>query len=184
MLKALRNFLATLLIGAASIPASATPRTFFDLTATDIEGCPTTLEKYRGQVVLVVNTASKCGFTGQYEDLEKIYLKYKDSGFVVLGFPSNDFMSQEPGSNEDIKSFCTGTYGVTFPLFAKAPVTGETKQEVFKYLTEESGYSGILWNFEKFLVDRNGKVVDRWRSITSPSSSSITGEIEKLLGLG
>lgn len=167
-----------------AMPDTALAGSLFDLAAKDIDGREVSLSTYKGQVVLVVNTASKCGFTSQYEGLEKLYDTYKDRGFTVLGFPSNDFMGQEPGSNEDIKSFCQLNYDVSFPLFSKAPVSGAQKQEVFRFLTEMSAEDlrgEVRWNFEKFLVDREGKVVARWRSTTGPSNSRIVAMIEQLL---
>lgn len=157
---------------------------FHELSAPDISGQTIPFSSYKGQVLLIVNTASKCGFTSQYEDLQKLYDMHKDKKFSVLGFPSNDFLSQEPGSNDEVKAFCTSKYGVAFPLFSKAEVTGVNKQPVYKFLTEQSGdeFSGeIKWNFEKFLVDRNGKVRARFGSFTSPSSSRLTGKLEELL---
>ncbi len=174
-------FFLSSVMGSASVAMGEGPASLFDLTATDIDGSEIPLSRYAGQVILVVNTASKCGFTPQYEDLEVLHQRYQSQGFSVLGFPSNDFLSQEPSSNEKIKTFCSLTYNVTFPLFSKAPVTGKEIQPVFKFLTAGSGYGSVLWNFEKFLLDRNGKVVDRWRSVTTPLSSSITEKIESLL---
>lgn len=130
---------------------------------------------------MVVNTASFCGFTSQYEGLEKLYAKYKDRGLVVLGFPSNDFGQQEPGSNKEIADFCKNTYDVKFPMFAKSSVSGSNPNPLFKMLIAKTGTTP-KWNFYKYLIDRNGNVVDSYGSMTKPSSSSITGEIEKLLG--
>ncbi len=151
-------------------------KSLYDFVAKSIDGKDVPLSEYRSKIILIVNTASKCGFTPQYADLEKLYTNYKDRGFVVLGFPSNDFLSQEPGTNQDIKTFCQRNYGVTFPLFEKAAVTGSNKQPIFKYLTEEANpelTGGVRWNFEKFLIDQDGKLVDRWRSLTKPMSSKI-----------
>jgi len=142
---------------------------------------PQNLCQYQGKVVLVVNTASFCGFTSQYEGLEKIYAKYKDQGFVVLGFPSNDFGQQEPGSNKEIADFCKNTYDVKFPMFAKSSVSGNNPNPLFKMLIAKTGTTP-KWNFYKYLLDRNGNVVDSYGSMTKPTSSSLTGEIEKLLG--
>lgn len=167
---------------AASEKKNAT--SLYSLTVTSISGEPVSLAQYEGYVLLIVNTASKCGFTSQYRDLEEIYSKYKDRKFAVLGFPSNDFMSQEPGTDEEVKAFCTSKFGVDFPLFSKAPVTGELKQPVYTYLTEQSGdeFEGeIKWNFEKFLIDRSGQVRARYGSITNPSSNRLVGQLEKLL---
>jgi glutathione peroxidase len=141
---------------------------------------PQNLCQYQGKVILVVNTASFCGFTSQYEGLEKVYAKYKDQGFVVLGFPSNDFGQQEPGSNKEIADFCKNTYDVKFPMFAKSSVSGSSPNPLFKMLIAKTGTTP-KWNFYKYLIDRNGNVVDSYGSMTKPTSSSITGEIEKLL---
>ena len=142
---------------------------------------PQNLCQYQGKVILVVNTASFCGFTSQYEGLEKLYAKYKDQGFVVLGFPSNDFGQQEPGSNKEIADFCKNTYDVKFPMFAKSVVSGNNPNPFFKMLIAKTGTTP-KWNFYKYLIDRNGNVIDAFGSMTKPSSSSITGPIEKLLG--
>jgi len=142
---------------------------------------PQNLCQYQGKVILVVNTASFCGFTSQYEGLEKLYAKYKDRGFVVLGFPSNDFGQQEPGSNKDIADFCKNTYDVKFPMFAKSSVSGSNPNPLFKMLIAKTGTTP-KWNFYKYLIDRNGNVVDAFSSMTKPTSSSITNQIEKLLG--
>lgn len=141
------------------------------------------LSDYKGKVLLIVNVASKCGFTPQYEGLEKIYRKYKPQGFEVLAFPCNDFKKQEPGTNEEIKNFCSVNYDVTFPLFDKISVKGENKAPLYKMLTDNpvTGKSEVRWNFEKFLIDKNGNVVKRFRSPTKPDSTKITLAIEKLL---
>lgn len=159
------------------------PDSFHMFSAKSIDGKLVNFADYKGQLVMVVNVASKCGFTPQYKDLETLYRKYKDKGFVVLGFPSNDFGGQEPASNEDIKKFCKVNYDVTFPLFEKLPVKGATKQPVYKYLTEQSGEFGgdIAWNFVKFLIDREGKVVGRFGSSTKPMDSKIISKIEEQL---
>ena len=141
---------------------------------------PQNLCQYQGKVILVVNTASYCGFTSQYEGLEKIYAKYKDRGFVVLGFPSNDFGQQEPGSNKEIAEFCKNTYDVKFPMFSKSVVSGNNPNPLFKMLIAKT-VTTPKWNFYKYLIDRNGNVVDAFGSVTKPTSSSITNQIEKLL---
>lgn len=156
----------------------------YDLSAISIEGENISLSKYRGEVLLVVNTASKCGFTSQYKALEQIYTQYHAQGFEVLGFPSNDFFSQEPGTNSEIKSFCEKSYGVSFPLFQKVAVTGPERDSVFQYLTRNgpSEFTGpISWNFEKFLLDRRGLIRGRWGSFTTPDNIEITSKIEELL---
>jgi glutathione peroxidase len=135
---------------------------------------------YQGKVILVVNTASKCGFTPQYDGLEALYRKYKDRGFVVLGFPSNDFMHQEPGNEQEIQKFCRLTYGVEFPMFEKVSVKKGTAAPLFQRLVE-AGAGYPKWNFYKYLIDRNGKFVDYYSSFTSPESSKLVTAIEKLL---
>ena len=141
---------------------------------------PQNLCQYQGKVILVVNTASFCGFTDQYEGLEKIYAKYKDQGFVVLGFPTNDFGKQEPGNNKEIAEFCHNTYGVKFPMFAKTTLTGPDSNPLFKNLIEKTG-TKPRWNFYKYMIDRQGNPVDSFNSMTSPSNKKITTLIEKLL---
>ena len=172
------------LFGSRHAIASPDAKSIHDLSVKTIEGREISLSEFKGKVLLVVNTASRCGFTSQYEGLESLHEKYNAQGFEVLGFPSNDFLGQEPGSNEEIKQFCKLNYDVSFPLFSKAPVSGAEKQPLFRVLTEESGegLSGeVRWNFEKFLIGKDGKLVDRWRSMTSPTSSKIVDQIEKLL---
>ncbi|WP_339828439.1 glutathione peroxidase [uncultured Arenimonas sp.] len=137
-------------------------------------------QAYGGQVLLVVNTASKCGFTPQYEGLEAMYAKYKDQGFAVLGFPSNDFMGQEPGSEEDIAEFCTLTYGVKFPMFEKVQVRGSGATPLYRDLAAATG-EAPGWNFHKYLIDREGKVVASFGSRTTPDDPKLVAEIEKQL---
>ena len=154
----------------------------FELKATNIDGSEASLINYKGKVLLVVNTASRCGFTPQYKSLEKIYKKYKERDFVVLAFPSNDFL-QELSTDEEIKEFCEA-YELSFPIFAKGKVKGFEKQEVFKFLTEDSNgrsIGEIRWNFEKFLVSREGKLVKRFRSSVDPNQDEISIAIESLL---
>lgn len=157
----------------------------YDFTVKDIDGEDLKLEKFKGKVVLIVNVASKCGNTPQYEGLQKIYSKYKDQGFVILGFPANNFLGQEPGTNEEIKQFCTLNYNVTFPMFSKISVKGKDIAPLYKYLTEKETnpeFAGkISWNFNKFLIDRNGKIVARFGSKVKPESEEIIGTIEKNL---
>ncbi|KXN72000.1 glutathione peroxidase [Conidiobolus coronatus NRRL 28638] len=141
------------------------------------------LSQYKGKVILVVNTASKCGFTPQFDGLEKLYQKYKDRGFVILGFPCNQFGSQDPGSQDEIESFCKVNYGVTFPIMKKIEVNGDNTDPFWDYLkNEKSGLLGIKkikWNFEKFLIDANGNIAERYASTTTPES--IDPAVEKLL---
>ena len=160
--------------------AEPTGDSLYALTARTITGEEQPLSAYAGQVALVVNTASKCGFTSQYEGLEKLYDQYRERGFVILGFPSNDFGSQEPGSNDDIQRFCKLNYGVSFPLFEKNPVSGPAKQEVYKLLTERApGFEGDPgWNFVKFLVNKDGKVVARSKWPYATRIKPVPGEHE------
>lgn len=156
----------------------------YAMKVNDVSGKSVDLGAYKGKVTLIVNTASKCGYTGQYADLEKLYEQYKDKGFAVLGFPSNDFGGQEPGSNAEIKSFCELNYKVKFPLFSKGPVKGPEKQPLYKVLTEESGESfkgEVGWNFEKFLVDKSGKVIGRYKSGVGPTDAKIVAAVESAL---
>lgn len=155
----------------------------YDLTVAKPGGAPQTMSDYRGKVLLIVNTASKCGFTPQYEGLEALYRDYKDCGFEVLAFPCNQFMGQEPGDADEIAQFCSLTYDVTFPVMAKIEVNGSGADPIFKHLKAEKGGllgSSIKWNFTKFLVDRAGKVVSRHAPTDTPES--LRREIEQLLG--
>ncbi len=146
---------------------------FYEHSATSIDGKEISMEEYKGKVVLVVNTASNCGFTSQYEGLQELYSKYKDKGLVILGFPCNQFAGQEPGTNEEIVQFCQKNYGVEFPMFSKIDVNGEYTHPLYIYLKDEkSGVGGksIKWNFTKFLVDREGHVVERFGTAKTPES--------------
>jgi glutathione peroxidase len=151
----------------------------YDFTMNSIDGKPVPLAEYRGKVALVVNVASRCGFTPQYTALEAMYRKYKDQGLVVLGFPANNFKNQEPGTNEEIQLFCKRTYDVTFPMFSKISVLGEDKDPLYQFLTE--GGAAIEWNFTKFLVGRDGKVLARFPSKVTPDSPEVSAAIEKAL---
>ena len=149
-----------------------------------IDGEMVSLEEFSGDVVLVVNTASECGYTGQYDGLQKIFETYSDQGFKVLGFPANDFGGQEPGSDEEIATFCELNYGVTFPLFSKISVKGDDQHPLFDYLTnlENPDFTGeVSWNFEKFLIDRNGNLVRRFKSNVDPESETLLTAIQELL---
>ena|SRR5579883_2194622 len=156
---------------------------FHTYKVTAIDGRETSLADYAGKVVLVVNTASKCGFTPQYEGLEQLYQKYRDRGLVVLGFPCNQFGAQEPGNEAEIASFCSLNYHVSFPMFAKIEVNGEHAHPLYQFLKSERpgvlGTEAIKWNFTKFLVDRSGRVVDRFAPQTKPKD--LAGAIEGLL---
>lgn len=156
---------------------------FYDLAPQDKEGNPFPFSELKGKVVLIVNVASKCGFTPQYTELEELNQSYKDQGLVIIGFPSNNFGRQEPGTDEEIQSFCKLNYGVTFPVLKKVDVNGSTADPVYNYIKKEKpglfGFKAIKWNFEKFLIDKNGKVVERFSSVTKPKS--LEPQIEALL---
>lgn len=157
----------------------------YEFTMNSIEGQPMPLAKFEGKVMLIVNVASKCGFTPQYEGLEAVYEKYKSQGFVIVGVPANNFMAQEPGTNEEIKTFCSTKYKVTFPLYSKVSVKGEDKAPLYQFLTDTGANpktgGEIKWNFTKFLVDRNGKVIARFEPAVKPESPEVTTAIEKAL---
>lgn len=157
--------------------------TVYEFQAKTVDRNEVSLEEYKGKVLLIVNVASKCGFTPQYKELQEIYEAYKEKGLEILGFPCNQFMNQEPGTDQEIKSFCELNYGVTFPVFAKIDVNGSEAHPLFEYLTENApgllGSKAVKWNFTKFLVDSNGKVVNRYAPSTKPKD--IIKDIEKLL---
>ena len=156
------------------------PDSLYDLTVNSLDGKPVDLGQYKGHVVLVVNVASKCGFTPQYSGLEKLYLQYKDKGFVILGFPSNDFGHQEPGTPEEIAAFCSSKYSVTFPMFEKAEVLRNMGQaHVYMFLT--TGFPAPTWNFCKYLVDPNGKVLKEFPSKVKPDDKELTDAIDAAL---
>jgi glutathione peroxidase len=161
------------------------PTSVLDFRVKDIDGKDVDLAKYKGKVLLIVNTASQCGNTPQYKGLQAIYEKYKDRGFEVLAFPANEFGQQEPGDNAQIKEFCTTHYKVSFPLFSKIVVAGPGIHPLYAYLTSEQTnprFAGeIEWNFAKFLINRKGEVIDRFEPKESPSSEKVTGEIQKAL---
>lgn len=157
--------------------------TIYDFSAEKLEGGEQTLADYRDKVVLIVNTASKCGFTPQFEGLEKVFEKYNSQGFVVLGFPCNQFAHQDPGTNSEIGEFCQRNYGVSFPMFAKIDVNGKDAHPLYKYLTKEAkgllGSESVKWNFTKFLVGRDGNVIGRYAPTTKPED--MAKDIEKAL---
>jgi glutathione peroxidase len=175
------------LVGALILVASITSyaaSSIYDFTLPLLDGQPAPLASYKGKVVLVVNVASRCGFTPQYAGLESIYEKYKDQGFVIIGFPANNFGGQEPGTNEEIKTFCQTKYSVTFPVYGKVSVKGDDQTPLYSYLTKDANPAvagDIKWNFTKFLVNRNGNVVERFEPATKPDSPEVTAAIEKLL---
>ena len=156
-----------------------------NFTMKSLDGKDVNLASYQGKVILIVNTASKCGYTPQYKDLEALYEKYKDKGLAILGFPANDFKNQEPGTDEQIAAFCKDKYGVTFDMFSKVVVTGPEKVALYKYLTESSTdpkFPGeIKWNFEKFLIGRDGTIVARYNSKVKPGSDEVVQALEAQL---
>ncbi len=157
----------------------------YDFTLPSIDGKPAPIAQYKGKVLLLVNVASKCGYTPQYEGLEALYEKYKDRGLVVMGFPANNFGGQEPGTNEEIKTFCSRTYHVSFPMYSKISVKDEDKAPLYGFLTDKAASPAtggeIKWNFTKFLVDRNGKTIARFESNVAPGSADFTKAIEDAL---
>ena len=175
--------LLLLILTIQPIAKEHTMQSIYDFKVKTIEGKETTLETYKDKVMLIVNVASKCGYTPQYEGLETLYKKYKGKGLVILGFPCNQFSSQEPGSEAEIQNFCRVNFGVSFPMFAKIKVNGEQTHPLYLYLKSQQpgifGSESIKWNFTKFLVNKEGKVVDRFGSSTKPKS--LESVIEKLL---
>ena len=195
----------TILAAICAIACTGSKTTIYDYTAESNDGEPLSFSQFKGEVLLIVNTASKCGFTPQYDGLEALYQKYAPKGFVVIGFPCDQFGHQEPGSNEEIEEFCRLNHGVTFPLMAKSDVNGENANEVFKWLYSEKPFAGfgdsdtgkfmdgmlskndpeyasnpdIKWNFTKFLIDRKGRVVARFEPVVTPQE--LESEIEALL---
>lgn len=165
----------------------AAPASILDFKMRDIDGKDVKLKKYKGNVLLVVNTASKCGYTPQYEAMQATFSKYQSKGFYVLGFPANNFGGQEPGTAAEIKEFCETKYKVTFPMFAKISVKGDDQDPLYKFLTSKETnpeFAGdIKWNFSKFLVDRKGKIVARFDSKVKPDGPEITEAIEKYLAM-
>lgn len=179
-----RVFSALIVAGAMSASLFAA-NNIYDFEMASIDGDPTSLGTYKGKVMLVVNVASKCGYTPQYTALESIYEKFKGQGLVVLGFPANNFMQQEPGTNEEIKTFCSRKYNVSFPMFSKISVKGNDEAPLYHYLTDKSLHSNtggeIKWNFTKFLVGRDGSIVARFEPGVTPDSPEVVAAIEKAL---
>jgi glutathione peroxidase len=169
-------FFMTALLRAGSI---------YDIAVKDIDGKDTTLNAYKGKVILVVNVASQCGFTPQYKNLEAVYEKYKDQGFVILGFPCNQFGEQEPGTDAEIKQFCTSKYFITFPLFDKIEVNGANRHPLYELLAgKDSPFPGdITWNFNKFLIGKDGKILNRFDSKIKPDAPEATAAIEAAIAV-
>jgi glutathione peroxidase len=168
---------------AGSLMAAA--RSVYNFTLKSIDGKPVSLSEYHGKVLLLVNVASKCGFTPQYAGLESLYEKYKDRGLVIVGIPANNFGGQEPGTNEEIKKFCSNKYNVSFPMMSKVSVLGEDKTPLYAFLTDKSVNpqigGDIKWNFTKFLFDRNGKPVARFEPNVTPDSPQVISAVESAL---
>lgn len=182
-MKNLRLFFAVIALLGTTLMAAE--KTVYDFTLNSIDGQPMSLSSFRGKVVLLVNVASKCGFTPQYTALEALYEKYKGRGFVIVGIPANNFGSQEPGTNAEIKTFCESKYHVTFPMMAKVSVKGSDITPLYQFLTDKGANpktgGEIGWNFTKFLVDADGKVVARFDSKVEPDSPEVSSAIEKAL---
>src|SRR5271170_3124481 len=172
---------AVLFLSATAFAASS----LYDFTMPALNRSPTPLSDFKGKVVLVVNVASQCGYTPQYEGLQALYMKYKDQGLVIAGFPADNFGGQEPGSNEEIGAFCKSKYGVTFPMFSKISVKGADMAPLYKFLTDKTASpktgGEIQWNFTKFLVDRNGKVIERFEPAVEPQSKELVSAVESTL---
>lgn len=177
------KMILSVLVIFSFINAKENQMSIYDFNVKTIDGQEISMSKYKGKVLLIVNVASKCGFTSQYEGLENLFEKYKNEDFMVLGFPSNQFANQEPESNEKIKEFCSLTYDVKFDMFSKVDVNGENEPPIYKFLKSNQkgilGSENIKWNFTKFLVDKNGNIVDRFAPTTSPEA--IEKDIIKLL---
>jgi glutathione peroxidase len=180
--------LLSFLVGMAFVSptAVAAEKSIYEFTMKDINGKDVPLGAYKGKVILLVNVASQCGNTPQYKDLEALYLKYRARGFVVLGFPANNFGEQEPGTDAEIKKFCTSTYNVTFPMFSKISVKGDDQHPLYRLLTSKDTdpeFAGdVKWNFQKYLISRDGKIIARFAPKLNPMSEEVTTTIEKALG--
>ena len=176
-------FLMLLLLPALALAVS---KSVYDFTLNSIDGQPSPLSSFKGKVVMLVNVASKCGYTPQYSALESTYEKYKDRGLVIVGIPANNFGAQEPGTNEEIKTFCSRKYNVTFPMMAKVSVKGSDQTPLYQFLTDKTlnptTGGEIKWNFTKFIFDRDGNAIARFEPEVTPDSSQVTAAIEKALG--
>jgi glutathione peroxidase len=177
-----KGIILFIMAGLISITGFAQTKTLHDFIVKDIDGKEFDLSTLKGKKVLVVNTASKCGFTPQYEDLQKLYEKYSSKDFIIIGFPANNFLSQEPGSNSEIKAFCTSEFNVTFPMMSKISVKGDDMHPLYEWLTdkEQNGKldSKVKWNFQKYMIDENGNLVDIAYSKTTPFDDQIINWIE------
>ena len=178
------KLIITILTGLALISGTERTDTVYQYELNSIDGNVISLQEYEGSVILIVNTASECGYTSQYEGLQKLYEEKKEDGLVILGFPANNFGGQEPGSDEEIAQFCEMNYGVSFPLFSKVSVKGDDQHPLFENLTsaENPDFTGeIGWNFEKFLIDRNGNLIRRFKSNVTPDSKELMNAVNDLL---
>jgi glutathione peroxidase len=182
----MRKLILILMLCVACASLSAESKSIYDFNLKTIDGQPTSLKAYHGKVVLLVNVASKCGYTPQYAGLESLYEKYKDRGLVIVGIPANNFAQQEPGTDAEIKKFCSNKYNVTFPMMSKVSVLGDDKTPLYVFLTSKDTdpkFSGnIQWNFTKFLFDRNGSPIARFEPKVTPDSPEVTAAIESALG--
>ena len=178
----MKKILSTLFLVAAGLGMAATA-SVYDFSEKSIDQSPASLAQYKGKVLLIVNTASLCGYTPQYAGLEELYRKYKNEGFVIVGFPANNFGQQEPGTNAEIKTFCKRKYDVTFPMMSKISVGGSDIDPLYRYLTDESSKTGgpIKWNFTKFLIGKDGKVLARFEPAVTPNDPAVTSAVEKAL---
>ncbi|MEA2106297.1 MAG: glutathione peroxidase [Bacteroidota bacterium] len=178
----MKNIVLIILLAMISSATFSQNKSFYDFKVQTIDGENFDLSTLKGKKVLVVNTASKCGFTPQYEDLQKLYEKYKDKNFVIIGFPANNFMNQEPGSNQEIKQFCSANYGVTFPMMTKISVKGDDIHPLYQWLTEKERNgvmdSKVKWNFQKYMIDEDGNLVDMASPRTNPLDEQIINWIE------
>ena len=179
------RFVALLFAFSTMFAATPSPKGVYDFTLDSIDGQPVSLSSYKGKVLMLVNVASKCGYTPQYTGLEKLYEQYKDKGLVIVGIPANNFGGQEPGTNEEIKTFCSRTYNVTFPMMSKVSVKGDDKTPLYQYLTDSTANpktgGDIQWNFTKFLVGPEGQIIARFEPKVTPDSPEVTGAIESAL---
>jgi len=182
----MRKLALVLTLCVAAVCMATPVNSVYSFTLKSIDGPPVSLRSYKGKVLLLVNVASKCGYTPQYAGLESLYEKYKDRGLVIVGIPANNFAAQEPGTNAEIKTFCRNKYNVSFPMMAKVSVVGADKTPLYVFLTDKSVNpqigGDIKWNFTKFLFDRNGKPVDRFEPAVTPDSPQVTAAVEAALG--
>ena len=183
MLKKFKLLLLFIMISFLGSSVSANyEKLAYDFKFKDLDGSALSLSEYKGKVIVVINVASQCGFTNQYEDMQKVWQKYQDKGIVMLGVPSNDFGKQEPISNKEIKNFCESKFGISFPMTEKVPVKGPKAHPFYIWARENYGKSAIpKWNFHKIIIDRNGKIVETFSSIVNPSSKKFIKALEKLI---